>query len=265
MIDHLPPSMRGLMMAGFLAAYMSTVATHLNWGASYMVGDLYKRFIRPDESERHYVRASRIATLLTMVISGVITLYLESISGAWKVLLALGSGTGLVLILRWYWWRINAWSEIAAMAASFVGSLSLRYGAHLDPEQPRPFAYLMLGTLAITTVAWLVATYVTQPEADETLIAFYRRVRPVGAGWTGIARKSLAADGRELAPAGPGVWVRLIDWVLGCALIYCSLFGVGFLLVRGDVVRGAALLVGALACGALLARDLSRDDALSGS
>src|SRR4029079_19048577 len=127
MIDHLPPSLRGLMMAGFLAAYMSTVATHLNWGASYFVTDLYRRFVRPEESDAHYVRASRIATLATMVIAGVLTLFLDSVAGAWRILLAFGSGTGLVLILRWYWWRINAWSEIAAMAGSFVTSLTLIY------------------------------------------------------------------------------------------------------------------------------------------
>src|SRR5262249_42105614 len=106
MIDYLPSSLRGLMMAGFLAAYMSTVATHLNWGASYLVGDLYKRFLRPNESERHYVLASRLATLLTMVAAGCVTLVLGSVAGAWKLLLAMGSGTGLVLILRWYWWRV---------------------------------------------------------------------------------------------------------------------------------------------------------------
>ena len=257
MIDHLPPSLRGLMMAGFLAAYMSTVATHLNWGASYLVGDLYKRFFAPNETEKHYVRASRVATLVTMVIAGVVTLYLESIAGAWRILLALGSGTGLVLILRWYWWRINAWSEIVAMVASLSASLVLLYVVRLDPEDPTQFAYVMLGTLVTTTVAWLIATFATRPESDAKLIAFFERVRPAGAGWTAIAAKS------RVTAAGPGMWVRLRDWVLGCALIYLSLFGVGKF-VLGERMLGAALLAAAACAGWLLARDLRGDAVLGG-
>lgn len=257
MIDHLPTSLRGLMMAGFLAAYMSTVATHLNWGASYLVGDVYKRFLVPRASEEHYVRVSRLATLLTMVLAGVLTLFLHSIAGAWKVLLALGSGTGLVLILRWYWWRVNAWSEIVAMAASLVASLVLLYGVGLDPDQPRQFAYLMLGTLSVTTVAWVTATFVTRPEPEEKLRAFYERVRPVGPGWRPIARRC------GVTAAGPGLWVRLRDWVAGCGLIYLSLFGIGKLLL-GERGMGVVLLSGAVLAAAVLAWDLRRANALSG-
>src|SRR5690606_23099643 len=166
-------------------------------------------------------RASRAATLLTMVIAGVLTLFLDSVAGAWRLLLALGSGTGLVLILRWYWWRINAWSEIAAMAGSFVASMGLLHGLGLRPDEPREFAWLMLGTLAFTTVAWLVATFATKPEPDATLAAFYERVRPSGPGWRAVAE-------RTGQPAlGPPLPVRARDWVLGCVLVYASLFGVG--------------------------------------
>ncbi|MFO0605832.1 MAG: sodium:solute symporter family protein [Polyangiales bacterium] len=252
MVDHLPPSLRGLMMAGFLAAYMSTVATHLNWGASYLVNDLYKRFVRPDADEAHYVRASRAATVLTIIAAAIVTRHLDSVSGAWKVLLALGSGTGLVLILRWYWWRINAWSEISAMVASLVASLALRYGAGLDPDRPLDFAYLMLGTLGVTTVAWVAVTFATKPEDDRTLVAFYERVRPDGPGWAPVAAKSQAAP-----TASAGLGVRLRDWALGCALVYLSLFGVGKL-VLGERALGASLLAGAAASAALLARDLRR-------
>jgi SSS family solute:Na+ symporter len=259
MIDHLPPSLRGLMMAGFLAAYMSTVATHLNWGASYLVGDLYKRFVRPNESEKHYVDASRLATLVTMLVAGVVSLFLGSIAGAWKLLLALGSGTGLVLILRWYWWRINAWSEIAAMAGSLVGSVTLLYVFRLDPEKPREFAWVMLGTLAVSTVAWVAATFATPPEPDATLVAFYERARPAGPGWNAVAK--MRAAGAPVA-SGPGLVVRLRDWALGCALIYCSLFGVGKL-VLGEWRLGAGLLAGAVLAAAGLAYDLRRSDALS--
>ena len=248
MIDHLPHSLRGLMMAGFLAAYMSTVATHLNWGASYLVGDLYKRFLRPNESERHYVAASRLATLLTMVLAGLVTLWLQSIAGAWKILLAFGSGTGLVLILRWYWWRINAWSEIVAMAASGAASLVLSHW--LNADDPRQFAILMLGTLGVTTAAWIAATFATRPESPATLIAFYERVRPTGIGWRKVARLS------RVEPSGPPLAVRFRDWVLGCALIYLSLFGVGKLLL-GQRSLGWMMIGGAALAGAWLSRDLS--------
>jgi Na+/proline symporter len=261
MIDHLPASLRGLMMAGFLAAYMSTIATHLNWGASYLVGDLYKRFVKPDADEQHYVRISRLATLITMILGGVLTLYMKSIAGAWQVLLALGSGTGLVLILRWYWWRINAWSEIVAMVASLVISLVLLYIVRLDPEDPRQYAYLMLGTLIGTTVAWLVATFVTKPEPEAKLRAFYLRVRPAREGWGPVAAMLTPDEARSV---GPALAVRLRDWLLGCALVYTTLFGVGKLVLH-ERVLGIALLAGAALSAALLARDLRNENALSGS
>jgi Na+/proline symporter len=249
MIDHLPTSLRGLMMAGFLAAYMSTVATHLNWGASYFVGDIYRRFLRPKEADAHYVKVSRWATLATMVLAGTLTLFLDSVAGAWRIMLAFGSGTGLVLILRWYWWRINAWSEIAAMGASFVTSIVLLYVVGLNPDEPLQFAYVMLGTLVATTTAWLAATFLTRPEPDATLIAFYERVRPGGRGWEAIARKSnVAAD-------GPPMPVRFRDWILGCLLVYASLFGVGKWIL-GERLLGAGLVVVAVLAFWILARDL---------
>jgi Na+/proline symporter len=257
MIDHLPTSLRGLMMAGFLAAYMSTVATHLNWGASYFVTDLYKRFLRKDESDAHYVRASRVATLATMAIAGVLTLFLDSVAGAWRILLAFGSGTGLVLILRFYWWRINAWSEIVAMAGSFVTSMVLLHVIGLRPDEPREFAWLMLGTLACTTMAWLVATFVTKPEADATLVAFYERVRPTGPGWRPIAKLT------GIEGAAPPMPVRARDWVFGCVLVYASLFGVGKWIL-GERLVGLALLALAAASAIGLARDLRDPAALSG-
>jgi solute:Na+ symporter, SSS family len=251
MIDHLPASLRGLMMAGFLAAYMSTVATHLNWGASYAVNDLYRRFVRPEATEAHYVLASRVATIATMLLAGALTLFLESVAGAWRILLALGSGTGLVLILRWYWWRINAWSEIAAMAASLVTSLVLARGVGLRAEEPAEFSWLMLGTLAATTVAWLTVTFLTAPEPESTLIAFYERVRPVGIGWKKIAARS------GVSPIGPPLAVRARDWVLGSVVVYTSLFGVGKWILGDRSIAVGLLAIAALATF-LLARDLRR-------
>ena len=151
MIAYLPPSLRGLMIAAFAAAYMSTIATQLNWGASYLVNDFYRRFLKKNETERHYVSASQWATVLLTIISAVVTFYLDSIAGAWKLLLVTGAGTGGVLLLRWYWWRINAWSEVSAMISGFVVSLAMQTAFGLDKDQPRDFAWIMIVTVSITT------------------------------------------------------------------------------------------------------------------
>ena len=162
---------------------MSTVATQLNWGASYVVNDFYRRFVRPDADDRHYVRISQWTTVFLTLVSASVTFYLSSISGAWKLLIATGAGTGTVLLLRWFWWRISAWSEISSMISAFVVSSFLQTVAGLDTDKPRDFAWLMLITVGITTVVWLGVTFLTAPEDAQTLVAFYRRTRPGAAGW----------------------------------------------------------------------------------
>ena len=216
MVHYLPPSLRGLMLAGFAAAYMSTIGTHLNLGASYMVNDIYKRFFVPNQSERHYVTVSRIATVFVALLSAAATGFMlthgASIVTAWKFLLALGAGAGLVFILRWHWWRINAWSEIAAMTAAATISLTLEssWGMpvvhtlhHFDPtlalaplnqDDPHAFAWLMLTTTALTTATWLAVTLLTQPESETTLQSFYNRVRPAALGWRRFALAAFARD-----------------------------------------------------------------------
>ena len=251
MIDYLPSSLRGLMVAAFAAAYMSTIATQLNWGASYLVNDFYRRFLRRAGPEGHYVLASRLATVLLTVISAVVTLYMDSIAGAWKLLLATGAGTGTVLLLRWYWWRINAWSEVSAMLSAFVVSVLLQTVGGLDSDRPVDFAWIMIITVAVTTVVWLTATFLTRPEAEPTLVAFYRRTRPSRAGWARIA--ALAPDVR---PSADGL-ANLIDWVAGCVLVYGVLFGVGKLLLH-EIPIGVSLLVLATFAGSIIYRDLSR-------
>src|SRR5207253_2883353 len=164
-----PPSLRGLMVAAFAAAYMSTIATQLNWGASYLVNDFYRRFLKPGASQSHYVMISRLATVLLTIVSAIITFYLSSIAGAWKLLLVTGAGTGGVLLLRWYWWRINAWSEVSAMLAAFVVSVTLQLGFGFDSDKPIDFAWLMITTVAITTAVWLAVTFLTSPERKEVL------------------------------------------------------------------------------------------------
>jgi len=251
MIAHLPPSLRGLMVAAFAAAYMSTIATQLNWGASYLVNDFYRRFWKPDASPRHYVNASKVATVLLTIVSAVVTFYLDSIAGAWKMLLVTGAGTGSVLLLRWYWWRINAWSEVSAMLAAFITSITLQGVLHMDSDDPRSFAWIMIITVSITTVVWLAATFLTPPEPREVLVTFYRRTRPSLAGW-----KPIAALAPEVKPVSD-LWRNAMDWVAGLVLIYGVLFGTGKLLLH-ETGLGAGLLACGLACGAVIYFDLSR-------
>jgi Na+/proline symporter len=251
MILTLPPSLRGLMVAAFAAAYMSTIATQLNWGASYLVNDFYRRFLKPGESQRHYVIVSQLATVLLTVISAIVTFYLDSIASAWKLLLVTGAGTGGVLLLRWYWWRINAWSEVSAMVAAFVVSVSLQLVGRLDSDRPIDFAWLMITTVGITTAVWLAVTFLTQPEPKEVLIAFYRRTRPSKAGWGPIARLA-----PEVQPSRDGL-SNLLCWAGGCMLIYGVLFGFGKLLL-GETGLGLLLLGMGAAGFAVIYRDLSR-------
>ena len=221
-IDLLPPGLTGLVMAGFAAAYMSTISTQLNWGASYLVNDLYGRFWRRDASQKELVRVGRMATALLMLGSLVVTYFLTSIEGAWRFLLAMGAGTGLVLILRWYWWRINAWSEISAMIASLVLSLVLWFGVGLDAADPAQWAVIMLATVAGSTVIWLTVTFLTRPEPVEVLRSFYLRVRPGGRGWARVAGE--LGLGGEPVDGGPLNWT---NWVAGVVSVYATLFGVG--------------------------------------
>lgn len=251
MIDHLPPALRGLMVAAFAAAYMSTIATQLNWGASYLVNDFWRRFVRRDKSEGYYVRASQIATVFLTIVSGLLTWKMESIGGAWKLLIVTGAGTGGVLLLRWYWWRINAWSEVSAMISAFVVSLFLQLGMGWDSDQPKEFAYIMIVTVAITTVIWLAVTYLTKPEPQETLTAFYRRTRPSRSGWGPVA--ALVPD---VKVASSGL-ANLLDWVAGCVLVYGVLFGVGKLLLH-EITPGLLLLALAALGGFVIYRDLTK-------
>src|SRR6266540_3332557 len=172
MIDHLPPALRGLMVAAFAAAYMSTIATQLNWGASYLINDFWRRFVKRDATDEYYVRASQVATVLLTLISAVVTLFMGSIGGAWKLLIVTGAGTGGVLLLRWYWWRINAWSEVSAMISAFVVSLTLQLALGYDTDKPEQFAWIMIITVAITSIVWLAVTYLNAPEPQEKLVSF---------------------------------------------------------------------------------------------
>ncbi|HET9683199.1 MAG TPA: sodium:solute symporter family protein [Gemmatimonadaceae bacterium] len=256
-VDLLPTPWRGFMMAGFAAAYMSTVGTQLNWGASYLVNDFYKRFLNKTATEKHYVTVSRWATILLFLGSVFVTMNLTTVEGAWKFLLALGSGTGLVLILRWYWWRINAWSEISAMIASFVVSLVaiITVKSRFADGDLRGDAWVMLITVAVSTIVWLAVTFLTAPEPDSTLNAFYERVRPGGPGWRRVSER--LGYGGETIPGGALAWT---NWLAGIIAVYASLFGVGKL-IFGEFMTGTVMLIVAVLAFLWIARAFREEDA----
>jgi solute:Na+ symporter, SSS family len=257
--DFLPPALRGLMVAAFLAAFMSTVGTQLNWGTSYLINDFYRRFVVRKGSERHYVLASKLFIVFLVILSGYTAAHISSIQSAWQLLLGMGAGTGGVLLLRWYWWRINAWSEISSMIAAFVVSMSLQW-VDFSGNSSVVFAKSTMITTVATTAVWLITTLLTQPESDERLVRFYRRVRPTIHGW-----KRIAGFAPEIMPVRDFA-ANTFDWVMGCALVYCTMFGIGELVLQAWLT-GFILLACAAAAGWLIYWSLSRRgwQTLSGS
>ena len=248
--DFLPPALRGLMVAAFLAAFMSTVGTQLNWGCSYLVNDLYKRFLLRNSTEQHYVRVSRVITVLLVLASGYTAAQLKSIGAGWELVLGVGFGTGAVYILRWYWWRISAWSEISAMIAAAAVTIGLRNFSFAGNDA-LVYAKKTLITGGLTTIAWLVVTFLTRAESNATLVAFYRRVHPTVYGWKRIAK---------LAPELPevkDVAGNAFNWLMGVILVYGCLFGIGKLVFQ-QWGQGILLLVIAAIAGYLIFWDLSR-------
>jgi Na+/proline symporter len=249
--QHLPHAWRGVAIAGFLAAFMSTMATQFNWGASYLVSDFYRRFVNKSASERHYVAASRVATVVLVIASAWVSAQLASIRGGWEFVLEVGAGTGGVYLLRWYWWRINAWSEISAMGTALVASLALRWWNPFTGTAPVVFAKTALTTTVVTTFAWIVVTLLTRPEPESVLLQFYRKTRPDVRGWKPVARLAPeVATNRDLGR-------NLVAWVLGCGMVYLALFGIGKLALKQPGL-GAVLLASAALCALLLYLEQSR-------
>jgi Na+/proline symporter len=219
MMRFLPAGFLGFVVAGTLAAYRSTVETHLNWGTSYLVHDFYRRFLRPGRSERHYVFMGRCVTAGLMIVAAGTTYALGTAKEAFNLILSIGAGTGLLYLLRWYWWRITAWSEISAMVSSFLVALGFfmaRKAGYVIPETTS-----LLITVAVTTVIWVAVTY-WGPRTDEAVLErFYALTRPSGPGWEPVRAKAHAGPGAD--PLGQA----LLAWVLGCTCIYATLFGTG--------------------------------------
>jgi Na+/proline symporter len=230
--EHLPLGLRGLLVASLLAAFMSTVDTQLNWASSYVVNDLYKRFMRPDATPAHYLRVSRLAMVGLALFGSAASLMLTSVAEAWKLMVALGAGQGLVVLLRWYWWRINAWSEISAMVTSAITTV---VASILWPEDA--LYGLRLAVIAGVSIAvWVAVTFATEPVALPHLQRFYQRVHPGGA-WRPV-RESLGVGPRPLQLLG------LLSWVLGLGFVYGLTFGVGALVLGDPWVAFALIALG---------------------
>ena len=250
-VDYLPAAFRGFMLAAFAAAYMSTIATQLNWGSSYILNDFYRRFAVRGREESHYVLASKSFTVFLAVLGAVVSLFMSSVGGAWELLLGIGAGTGAVYLLRWYWWRINAWSEVAAMSTAALTTTALHWLVHFTGSGATVFAKRILFTVAATTVVWLTVTFLTKPEPEARLLEFYRRARPDAVGW-----KHIAAMAPEIPPRHDG-WYNLMDWGLGCLMVYMVLFAIGKLLL-GSTGTGFVFLAIAAFSGCAIYWDFSR-------
>jgi Na+/proline symporter len=262
MLEVLGPGLLGLLLVSFFAAFMSTIDTHLNWGASYLVNDIYRRFLRPEATEKEAVLTAKVCVLLMMVCAVLVAFWLTSIGRAWLFVWAMGAGIGPVLILRWFWWRINAWSEIAALASSVTLAVAFEVTAAVQSGSqyalfgtPVRFGEMVLQThhkamilVPVTIAVWLTVTLLTRPVDPDRLDAFYRLVRP-GGFWSPSARRQ-----PDVRCDGLG-WSRLGVWAAGCAGVYGFLFGLGKLVLGEPAAAGALFLLAVLG-GAVVAREL---------
>jgi solute:Na+ symporter, SSS family len=249
MLTFLPAGVLGLMVAGLLAAYISTISTHLNWGTSYLVHDLYRRFLRPGRSEAHYVLIGRIVTGVLMVLAGAFTLVLDTARASFELMLSVGAGTGLLYLARWFWWRVNAWAEIAAMATSFGLAVALFIAARQGLAPAAPVSLVL--TVAITSVVWLAAAYLGPATDRAVLVEFYRTVRPAGPGWSSIRR-----DAGDLPPQDD-IRLAFVGWLAAIGCVYGLLFGTGHALI-GDTLAAIAFAAVFVAGAATLVRILPR-------
>ena len=245
MLRFLPAGWLGLMIAGLLAAYRSTISTHLNWGTSYLVHDLYRRFVRPDADERHYVAVGRLVTAGLMVLAALLTYVLDTARESFQLMMSVGAGTGLIYLLRWFWWRINAWSEISAMVSSFVVAVGFFVAGKAGAQIPSHVALLV--TVGVTSVVWIAVTMLTRPTDRTRLLSFYRKVRPAGPGWTSVRAET------GLGPSGDSLPQQFLAWTTGCVLVYSALFAVGNALY-GRRALAAVFSVAGVASGILLYR-----------
>ncbi|MDD3891683.1 MAG: Na+:solute symporter [Bacteroidales bacterium] len=239
--DFLPAGLIGLLLAAFFAAFMSTIASQTVWGTSYIVNDLFKPFIKPKATEKYYIKVSRITTFVLIFFSLIVTTQFSRISDGWKFVIAMSTGIGLVLILRWFWWRINAWSEISAMVAPYLIFPVLKWGFGLDPISA-DFEICLIIIVLWSTAVWLTVTLLTKPSSDEKLKQFYTKIHPGGWGWKKFTK--LYPEVKQ----DSGYGYLFLNWILGCIMVLFFLFGFGKILFQ-EYLQGAILIVLALAAG----------------
>ncbi len=254
MLTFLPAGILGLVVTSLIAAYMSTISTHLNWGASYLVNDLYKTQIKKEASEKEQVQAGRVATIILMVISALMALAMNNALQLFNIIIMFGAGTGLIFILRWFWWRINAWTEISAMLASGTISMLLTFtplGEIMFGDTGWMPTYYQFPFIVVTTsIIWLIVTYLTQPESQETLARFYQKTTPGGKGW----KKIVAQMTPEQQEASQTPWIvpqGILAMLLGCAFVYGSLFSTGYF-IYGETTNALITLAIVIISGILL-------------
>ena len=245
MLRFLPAGFAGLMVGGLVAANSSTILTHLNWGASYLVHDLYRRFMKPDASEAHYVRAGRLATVGLFVVSSLMVYALDTAKAAFDVILQIGAGTGLLYLVRWFWWRVNAWCEVVAMVSSLAVSIALALMAKNGMGLSSHAA--LVATVVVTTICWIATAYLAPATDPAVLRTFYLKVRPGGPGWAPV-RAALGAEADGVT--GDPLPLALVGWVFGCAMVWSSLFTIGHVLYGNT---GTAMALGAVAVVSALA------------
>jgi Na+/proline symporter len=246
--DFLGPGLKGLLFVTFLAAFMSTLSTHLNWGASYVMNDIYRRFIKKDASERHYIRVSRICTLVLTVLAGYFAYHIDNIGKAWIFLWAMSAGIGLVILLRWFWWRINAWSEISALASSLLAILVIVIYTKSNGI-PLELKHQIL-VIPVSLIIWIAVTFITRPEPLDTLSDFYKRVRPWG-WWKPVSELNPGIERPAFSPV-------MINWVLGVICILSGMIGVGKILL-GSFLMGSLMIAASLVSGLLVYLRLKKE------
>lgn len=257
MLNFLPSGILGIVLASLIAAYMSTISTHLNWGASYVVNDFYKRFVKEKASEKELVNVGRITTVLMMIVSGILALSLTNVKQVFDIIIMFGAGTGLLFILRWFWWRINAWSEIAAMFSSGVISILLNFtslGSILFASETGVFPswFKFPFVVLITTIIWLIVTYITQPDSKEVLYSFYQKIQPGGPGWNKVINDAKSENiNLQNTKSSWSVPSGILAMLLGCVLIYSCLFATGFW-IYGETTNALLLSASTLISGYLL-------------
>ena len=239
MLVFLPAGLLGLVVASLAAAYMSTISTQLNWGSSYVVSDFYRRFVNPGASDRQLVAMGRMSTVGLMVLGAFIALQLDTAGQGFQILLQIGAGTGLIFLLRWFWYRVNVWSEMAGMTISFLVAIYFAWVHRALGFAPLPpWEQLVIG-VAVTTVGWLGVTFVTPPAPTATLQRFYDKIRPMGKGWRRVV------DTRGFATNDGSITAAFLAWFLGCVLVYAALFGTGYLLYGQNVAAMVSLGISA--------------------